>query len=380
MELSVLLITTHRQFRDFIQLPYLLHSDNPNWVPPLQIMVKDSLNIKKNPFYAHAERVLWIAYRRNKPVGRIAFILNKKHNEFHRENAGFWGFFETENNIETASALFNEVEKWAMQKKLTILRGPMNPSMNHECGLQISAYDTKPFIMMTQNPSYYPNLIELMGHHKAKDLHAWLLSQDTISFHPRLLQQANSVFNLDEVTIRYLNKREYLSKLEQLFVIYNEAWEENWGFTPMSHQEFIHLCKEMKNILTSKSILIIEVKGEIAAFGIWIPDINQVLSKIHRGKLFPIGLLQLIWHTKINKKTINQGRIPLLGVLKKFRHLKLGALLYATFLKNLDLAGCRYTECSWILEDNRAMRTGLRLMNAKQYKTYRIYEKILTST
>ncbi|HVV68867.1 MAG TPA: N-acetyltransferase [Gammaproteobacteria bacterium] len=375
MPLQILPVITKQDWQTFLNVPHLLHQHDPNWVPPLQISVKTTLS-QKNPFFKRAKMQLWVAYRDNQPVGRIAGIINDAHNEFHNENIAFWGFFEAEHDQHVAEALFKAVEQWAQPQGIRIFRGPVNPSTNYECGLQISAFDTMPYIMMPQNPAYYPQLVEAQGYVKAKDLDAWRIDGGNAAFHPRLMAKAKSFVEQHNITLRPVNLKRFEQEAEHIFATYNDAWEKNWGFVPMEKEEFLFLAKEMKPILTKESCFIVEVAGEVAAFGIWLPDINQVLHKIRDGKLFPTGIFKLLWYTKV-KKLMNRGRVPTLGIRKKFRHLNLGSLLYAKFLEVVPPAGYRWNECSWILEDNKSMRTALRLMNAELYKTYRIYEKTL---
>ncbi len=375
MSLQILPVISKQDWRNFLNVPPLLHKHDPNWIAPLQISVKTTLS-PKNPFFKRAKMQLWVAYRDNKPVGRIAGIINDAHNQFHNENIAFWGYFESENEQQTADALFKTVEEWAAAQGIQTFRGPVNPSTNYECGLQISAFDTQPYIMMTQNPEYYPALVESQGYVKAKDLDAWRIDSLKTTFHPRVIAKAKAFAAMHDITIRPVNIKRFEQEVEHIFATYNDAWEKNWGFIPMEKEEFLFLAKEMKPILTPQSCFIVEVAGEVAAFGIWLPDINQVLHKIRDGKLFPTGIFKLLWYTKV-KKLINRGRVPTLGVRKKFRHLKLGSLLYTKFLEEVPTAGYHHNECSWILEDNKSMRTALRLMNAELYKTYRIYEKTL---
>lgn len=377
MSVQIREVNTFLIKRDFLKLPWRLHSHDKNWVPPLLSVVKGNLDTKKNPFYKHAVLKCWVAYQNNKPVGRIAGIINHRHNEYHQEKIVFWGFFETTNDFSVTTALFHTIETWGRSTGMTCLRGPVNPSTNHECGLQISAFESKPYIMTTQNPAYYPNLVEESGHIKAKDLQAWTLKRHEINFNKKLLARAESVSKSPDIIIRPIDLKNYDQEIDRLFEVYNDAWEHNWGFVPLTRDEFYHTAKELKFIMDPKAILIVEVKGEIAAAGICLPDINQALIYLKNGRLFPTGLLKLIWHIKI-KKNINRTRIPILGTRHKFRHMHLGALLYATYGKISPTLTGHTTECSWILEDNRSMQTGLRLMNAVHYKTYRIYEKALS--
>ncbi len=377
MSLEIVPVITKKHFNDFVSLPWELFSTNSNWVPPLRMNVLKQLDTQKNHFYKSAERMLWLAYRDKKPVGRIAGILNHRHNEYHNETTGFWGFFEVINDIEVSEKLFAAVESWAKAKGMTQLRGPVNLSTNHECGLQISAFDTIPYAMMLQHPPYYQQLVESLDHKKAIDLQAWLQkAEDVVDADNTIKQRAANLLKKDGIRLRYIDMKRYNEEIAALYEVYNDAWKKNWGFAPMERDDFLDMAKEMKSIIKPFCIPIIEVENEIAAFAVFIPDINQVLIKIKNGKLFPTGLLKLLWHTKV-KKTMNRGRIPLLGVKGKFRHLRLAALLYMELFSSIPANGYPIIESSWILETNRAMVMGLKAVKAFHYKTYRLYEKPL---
>jgi len=376
MTVKIKTVTTKHEKNEFIDLAWQLHGNDPNWISPLRLAVKNSLDTEKHPFYKQAKLQLWNAYRNGKCVGRIAGIINDAHNNFHEEKVVFWGFFECENNLETATALFNSVENWGKQNGMQILRGPVSPSTNYECGLQISAFETQPYIMMTQNPPYYVELVEKNNHFKAKDLNAWLLDGRQAEFHSRLLSKAKQAEKQESITFRHLDMKRFDEEVENILKIYNDAWEKNWGFVPMSDAEFRQMAKEMKSIVVPELIFIVEVNGEIAGFSLWLPDLNQVMAKIRNGNLFPTGLFKLIWHTKI-KKSVTQGRILTLGIRKKFQALQLGPMMYLRYLELAPKLGYPLCECSWILEDNKAMNFGLKLMGAKNYKTYRVYDKSL---
>lgn len=368
-------VKTKKQLNDFLLLPWNIYATDKFWIPPLLITVKQALDDKKNPFYKHAKLRLWTAYQDNKCVGRIAGIIDDNHNNFHNEKTGFWGFFECINDQTVCNALFKEVESWVRSQAMTVLRGPVSPSTNYECGLQISAFDTKPFIMMTQNPEYYPALVEKAGFAKAKDLLAWVVD-NSVEFDPRLIRHAERTMQSKNVTIRSMNKKKWDEEIAIIKEIYNSAWEKNWGFVPITDDEFHQLAKDMKQIVIPDLILIVEVKGKPAGFGVLLPDMNQVMEKIPDGKLFPTGLFKLLWYTKV-KNVVNRGRIPMLAVKREYRYLGLAALMYLTYFKIGPEKGFPVAECSWILEDNSAMNDGLKFMKAKHYKTYRIYDKPL---
>ncbi|HAT8606374.1 hypothetical protein [Legionella pneumophila] len=374
--IHVVPVHSSSQKRDFIKLPWLLHANDPNWIAPLRRTVKRNLNVKKHPFYQHAELALWLAYKNGQLVGRIAGIIDHKYNEFHQTQGAFWGFFETEHCLEITTALLAAVEHWAKEKKAVFLRGPMNPSINYECGMQISAFDTKPFLMMPQNPSFYPTLIEAAGHSKVMDMYAWLIRRKTVNLNKRLHAIQQKLAQDENIVLRNFNMANYAQEIEIFVSIYNDAWQQNWGFVPMTTAETHYLAQELKSIIVPELTYFVMVNGEPAACAICLPNINQVLEKIPNGKLFPTGLMKLFTYLKVNKRN-RQGRIPLLGVRKKFRHLQLGVLLYEKYTEVCPALDMSTVECSWILETNKPMNFGLSKVNAEHYKSYRIYEKLI---
>ncbi|CDZ77123.1 hypothetical protein BN59_01405 [Legionella massiliensis] len=375
-DIVVRAVTNFVQKRAFIAVPWTIHAHDPNWIPPLRQTVAKMLNTRKHPFYQQAELALWIAYEDNQPLGRIAAILNHRHNQYNREQTVFWGFFESVNCSEVAAALFLEVELWARTKNAQQLKGPVNLSLNYECGMQISAFDSKPFLMMTQNPEYYPQLIESLEHRKAIDTYAWLIDYKTINIHPRISRIRGKLLDNPDIVMRPINMKNYYKDAEMVIEIYNDAWADNWGFVPQSAEELHYMIKELKNIIISKLAYIITVQGEPAAFSVCLPNINQVLHTIPNGKLLPTGLFKLLWYLK-SRKINMEGRIPLLGIKKKFSHLPLGSMLYAKYGEVCAELEMGNIECSWILETNKSMNFALKHINAKPYKTYRIYEKML---
>lgn len=359
---------------DFLKVPFLLHQYDPHWIPPLSASVKKILN-KKNPFYQNAKIVFWVAYFGKKPVGRIAGIINELHNVYYKEKIAFWGYFESIHNHDVAAILFRTVEQWAVQQGMTALRGPMSPSINYECGLQLSAFDTNPFIMMPQNPPFYPVLVEQQGHIKIKDLQAWIIDRQGVKITSKKLQRIKAIQKHHDIRIRPINVKNFKQEVHIIAEIYNDAWRNNWGFLPLNVEEFLYLVKQLQFILSEDLIFVAEYSGEPCGFAVALPDINQVLQTIRNGRLLPFNFLKLIWQIKI-KKVMTQGRFALLGVLQKYQTIPVGAMLYCHYFETTILKYQRF-ECSWILEDNIAMQSGLTWLNAQHYKTYRIYEKKL---
>jgi hypothetical protein len=232
--------------------------------------------------------------------------------------------------------------------------------------------------MMTQNPPYYVDLVEGFGFTKAMDLYAWLLNGKTTKFDDKLIERAKTLEQTSGIKVRPVNIKDFDNEVTKILEVYNDAWEKNWGFVPMNEEEFRHMAKEMKLILNPEMLLLMELNGEIIAFGLWLPDINQAIYDLRDGKLFPFGIFKLLWNLKVSKTKVTRGRLLTLGIKKKYQPMGLGALLYYHYLKRGVELGYYECECSWILENNIAMNKALQYMGAKIYKTYRIYDKNLT--
>jgi len=366
--IDVIAVDNPKTLNQFVELPYRLHRSLPHWVAPLRIAVKELLDRAKHPFYANAEAEFFIAQKDGQVVGRVAAILDKAHNRFHEENAGFFGFFECIDDPAVAEALLQRARRWVFDRGAKFLRGPVNPSTNYECGLLVEGFDSDPMVMMTYNPPYYPALLEQVGLRKSKDLWAWLSNANVIDM-KKIGRVADKVLGHNGVTVRPINMRDFAGDVRRVWDLYNAAWERNWGFIPMSQEEFALMGKEMKQILKPELVLIGEVGGRAVGFALALPDINQAL-KPAKGKLLPTGILKILYHQRLIKSV----RVLALGVVEEYRASGLAAAFYATLVRNARKLGYGDCEMSWILEDNVLMNRSLEVMGAKRYKTYRIYD------
>lgn len=368
--ISVTPAASGRDMRAFLRLPWQIYAGDSVWVPPLLQDVKTLLNRDKHPFHEHADVEYFLARRDGRVVGRIAAIINHLHNDFHGDKVGFFGFFECEDNADTAHALLATAEDWVAEHGMTTIRGPANFSSNEELGLLVDGFDDPPQIMMTYNPRYYEGLIEGAGYAKSKDLLAYTMYG--MEPPPRLVRGVERIAVRKGISVRPLDMKRFDDEVALLKDIYNSAWEQNWGFVPMTDGEFQLMAKQLKPVVNPKLVLFAEVKGEPAGFAIGLPDFNQALQHIN-GRLLPFGLFKVLWY----QRSISRVRIITLGLKPGFRRTGLDALLYLRLWKEGVAAGYPEGEGSWILEDNWEMRHGLEHLGARVYKTYRLYDKSL---
>ena len=219
-------VRTWWQRRQFIHLPWTIYHGDPHWIPPLLGNHKEMLNYSHSPFYDDAEIQTFLAQRNGVPVGRIAAIVNHAHNRRFQEQRGFFGFFECEDNQESALSLFDAVKRWLGERKISVVRGPANPSMNHECGLLVDGFDAAPTFMNTYNPRYYAALIEGCGFRKSQDLYA--LCKRTSALAEVVAKRASFVRGCQRrfnIKLRSLNVRNFKADVRLFLEMFNRAYE-----------------------------------------------------------------------------------------------------------------------------------------------------------
>ncbi|MEW5994218.1 MAG: N-acetyltransferase [Candidatus Zixiibacteriota bacterium] len=368
---EVVEVESSSQLRRFIDYPNQLYRDDPNYVAPLTAERLEFFDFARNPFYRSARVKLFLARREGQIVGRIATCVNFTHNEFHNEQTGFFGFFDCPHNDEIASLLLKTAMITLKREGMEKMRGPMNFSTNHECGFLVEGFDSPPVIMMTYNQPYLPRLAEQFGLKKVMDLLAYRLTdQDPIP--PRLLNLTERIRQRARITLRGLNMARFDDEVRLVRDIYERAWENNWGFVPMGQDEFFYMARQMKQIVDPALPIIAEHDGQPVGFSLALPDVNQALIHLS-GKLLPLGLFKLLWHTKIRNK-IDGCRILMLGILPEFRKRGIDSMLYVNTYQRGTGAGYKWAELSWILENNDLMRRGVEELGGKVYKRYRIVE------
>ncbi len=366
--IEVTAVDSQKALNEFIDLPYRLYRGDPHWVPPLRIAVKELLDRGKHPYYANAEVEFFRAHRNGTTLGRVAAIIDRAHNRAHGENAGFFGFFESVDDHEVSGALLLRARQWVFERGAEFVRGPVSPSTNYECGMLIDGFDSSPMVMMPYNPRYYPELMAQAGLRKAKDLLAYLSNANTIDIE-KIGRIADRALAQSGVKVRPINMKNFQADVLRVWDVYNKAWSRNWGYIPMSREEFFAMAKEMKQILKPDLVLLGEADGKVVGFALALPDVNQAL-KPAGGSLFPTGLLKILYHQRL----IRTVRVLALGVVEEYRTSGVAAAFYATLVRNARRMGFGDCEMSWILEDNVLMNRSIEVMGATRYKTYRIYE------
>jgi GNAT superfamily N-acetyltransferase len=364
-------VNSKKELAAFIDFPHDLYKGDPNYVPELFIAQRDLLTT--HPFHKHNSLQGFLIYDGDKIAGRIAAILNNAHNEFNKANDGFFGFFDCINDQETANLLFDTAARWLKGKGVGgKFIGPVNFSTNEACGLLVQGFDSPPFLMQTYNYPYYADLIEKAGFGKQVDMIAWhWVGEGYDDKSVRLLNALQERLKRNNIIIRKVSLKNFKEETAKLRQVYNSAWDQNTGFVPLNDEEFEYLAKDLKLILDPNFAFVAEQDGKVVAFGIALPNFNEVLQKIKRGRLFPTGIFKILW----NKSKVKSLRIYALGVIDGYRKMGIEAVLYGSIIKEYKRKGLTHAEAGWTLENNTLINEAIIAIKGDPYKKYRLYEK-----
>ncbi len=357
----------------FLTLPWRFYRDLPAWVPPMIFDVRGQIDPKKGDFFKYSTGEFFLAWRGSEPVGRIGAFHNTKHLAAHPDGAGFFGFFECENDPVTARGLLSAAGAWLRNSGLVIARGPANFSIQDEAGVLLDGFEHAPMAGMGYTPPYYKDLLEGAGYAKAKDLHVYRV--DHASWNEAQFKRMCAVAErvAEGVTIRPVDMNNLPKEAGALASIFAEAWADNWGAQPISQPEFLKYASQYKLFLDSELILFAERDGRELGMVLAIPNMNEIIKRID-GRLFPFGWLQLL----MGRKKCKSVRLFLMGIRKEARRLGLPILFIKRYHEHLlKIKGGTQLEFSWILEDNHETLALIERVGGWRAQTLRLYEKPL---
>lgn len=369
---AISVVETADEKKQFIEFPYHHYESDNYWVPPLKLEQKKLLDTEKNPFYKNADIELFLAYHNNRLVGRIAAIIDHRYNEYHNTKTGFFGFFECAKREQTARLMFRVVEDWLKARGMEKIEGPTNPGMMDEIGVLVEGFTKYPSILMPYSKEYYDSLLKSVGLTKEMDLFTYEVNQDNVD-RERMNRAVEIVSRrLPGIKVRKIRLKKIGEEIKIIQEIFNAAWKDNWGFIPLSTEEFEYLAKDLKTIVDDNFAHIAEVDGRPVAFSVALPDYNQVFKTMD-GTLFPTGIFKLLW----NRRKINRIRTALMGVIPEYQGKGIDALLHREAIENGRVYNKYASEIGWILESNIQMNRVAEKIGGVHDKTYRMYSKPL---
>lgn len=368
--LEVVAVATRHERKLFFNLPWDLYRGDPNWIPPLRLVQKELLNYKRHPFYDDAEIQTFVALRDGKPCGRIAAIVNHAHNRQYEEQRGFFGFFESTEDEEVTGALFDAARAWFAERGIEAIRGPVNPSLNYECGLLVDGFDEPPWFMMTYNKPYYDRLIKNYGFYKAQNLYAFWGHIDMLDeISKRLYSISHGILERFDLKCRTIDVKRFDEEIKTFLNIYNQSLVSTWGFVPMSEGEVKKQAAGLKQMIVPELTTMAEIDGKPIGTMFGLLDFNPRIKEMD-GKLFPLGFLKLLRKRKELKKV----RLISTNVLPEYQSWGIGIALVSRLVPDALKWGIEQAEFSWVLESNDLSYKTLKKGGAKITKQYRIYD------
>jgi GNAT superfamily N-acetyltransferase len=354
----------------FLDVADAVEGGDPNFISPLRMERMKFLDTAHNAALAALEMKVMIAVRAGRDVGRITAHVDRAYNEYHGVKVGWFGFFESIDDTAVAHALLDEAVQWVKAKGAREIIGPNNFTTNHQCGLLVENFDRPPFVEMTYNPAYYERLISSYGFGKAKDLLAWWIDVTKGTDDPKMKRYhdvSQKVQKRYGLRIRGANMADFEGEVGRIFRLYNDSWQKNWGFVPVTEPEFKTIAADLKQIIVDSLVLFVEDKnGTPVAFSVTLPNVNEVMPK--NGRLFPFGW----WKLLTGLKKIKQARLMALGVHPSHRQRGVEAMLCietALRAKNLGMTG---GEIGWTLEDNVLINRAVETFGGQLDRRYRM--------
>ena len=375
-------LTAKRDMKAFVDLPFRLYADDPNWVPPLKGEAMGLLLPAKNGWLSHAKQQLFLAERDGRVVGRISAHIDTLAQTMSEDQgfgpgSGQFGYFDAEDGA-TAAALIATAEDWLRKEGVHRVLGPISASIWEEPGLLIEGYDHPPTIMMGHAKPEYRGWIEGAGYRPVKQLKTYEL--DILKGFPPLIQRIVAAGEKNaRIRIREVDKSRFEDEAAIILAILNDAWSDNWGYVPLTEPEVRDVGVKLKPIVFNDLIRIAEVDGRPVAFMITLPDLNEAIKPLN-GSLLPFGWAKLLWW--LRKPKVRTMRVPLMGVVKELQSSRLAsqlAFMMIEFIRREAVTkyGASRGEIGWVLDDNQGMNAIADAIESRVNKVYQVYEKAI---
>ena len=363
------------QVKKFVDLPYQLYKDCPQWVPPLYIDAYLALNRKKHPFFEHSEADFFVAMRDGEVVGRICGGINGLFNNYHNTKKAQFYYFDAIDDLEVARALFDAVAEWARERGMDMLVGPKGLSPFDGYGVLVEGFEHRQMMtMMNYNYDYYPRLIEALGFEKEVDFVSCYLPADSFKIPERVERIAKRVLDRGDLWVKkFKSKRELIKWAPRIGYAYNKAFIHNWEYYPFTEGDVKYAVDNVFMIADPRLIKIILHKEEIVGFLFAFPDVSAALQRA-KGRLLPFGIIDILREMKRTKTVSGNG----MGILPEFQGKGGNALLYYEMGKTvLGFNQFQHVEMTQVAETTRQMRADLKNLNGVEYKNHRVYRKAI---
>jgi len=363
-----------KQVKQFVEFPYQLYKDCPQWVPPLFTDAYMPLNRKKHPFFEHSVGDFFLALRNGRVVGRIAALINQSFNKYHKTKKAQFYFFDCEDDAEAVDALFKAATDWARQQGMDTIIGPKGLSAFDGYGMLFEGFERRQMMtMMNYNYDYYPRLIANAGFEKEVDFVSCYLPSNAFEIPKRVERIAQRVIQRGNLAVKkFKSKRELISWAQRIGRAYNDTFINNWEYYPFTQREIDFTVDNIMMVADHRLLKIITHDENVVGFLFAFPDVSAALQRA-RGRLFPLGIFDILREMKRAKTVAGNG----MGVLPQFHGVGGNALLYYEMSKTFTDFGFDFVEMTQVAETATQMRRDLINLGGVEYKQHRVYRKDL---
>ncbi len=362
-------VTTKKDLKAFLDLPYRLYKDDPVWVPPLRDEQRGQFDPVRNPLLDHCIWQLFLLEDRGKYIGRIAAFVDTLAVDFWKERIGLFGYYECIPNDDASRLLLEAARTWLLSQKCTSMRGPWT-FVSQEWGLVVDGFTPSPVVMAPYNHAYYLEYFDDFGLRKVKDLLCWYVDAgEGYNIPARILRLTDTVAKRYGIRVRPIDMSRYEDEVKLIVELSNASIIDNWGYSPVTEAEVQATARDLKPVIQPKGVLFAEDSGGRAVgFAIAIPDVNSLLKGLN-GSLFPLGWLKLLRGIP----RLKRYRMFALGVIPEYQGKAVDSLLYRALYESLYTPET-WMEINYVLEDNWPMINAIKKLDAVPLRRYRVYE------
>ncbi len=360
-----------KEIKEFIEFPLRLYKDNPYFVPPLYM--DEKALFKKDTVYAEqAESVFYLAQKEGKTVGRIQGIFQRVSNEKWNQKRVRFTRFDCVNDQEVANALFNAVEKWAKERGMDEVVGPLGYSDLDREGLLVEGFDQISTFEEQYNYEYYQTLLTNHGYEKEVDWVEYkLYAPDEVD---ERIERISSLM-MEKYGLRLVkekNARDFVKKWgDEFFEVLDETYVAIYQSVPFTPKMKKSLIDGFKLILNVKyATVILDSNDKIVGFGLAFPSIGKALQK-SGGRLTPSAIIKTLKAIK-NPKVID---LALIGVVPEYRNKAIATAIIGGMINFLKDGKIEYAETNLNLETNSNIRNQWKAFKTVQHKRRRSFVK-----
>lgn len=376
MQAEISPAVSRKDMNDFVRLPFSLYRDDPLWIPPLLFQEKAQFDPGKNPAYRYCDARFFLARSSGRTVGRVCAIVNRRYLEKTGRKCGRFGWFECQDDPETANLLLEAAENWLASEGMTEISGPMGFTDNDMTGFLVEGFDELPTIAGSYNPPWYNDLVASRGYSKEVDYVEYKITvpeeiPEKVIRLTELIRERSRVRVFNETSTRTLSKKWG----HQIFDVLNEAYRDLYGTTLLDEREINYYIKTYLGQVDPEFIKLATDGDRVVGFIIAMPNLSRAFQKAG-GRLFPFGFIHILREMKRSRVL----DFYLAGIRPEYQGKGVDALMANEMAKSALARGIQYAESNHELENNKKIQALWKMYDKRLHRRIRVYHTLLPSS